>query len=963
MRLRLSPRFTSPQTLLFNALIVLTSLLDTRLAVAADIEIPYRQFVLDNGLRLIVHEDHKAPLVAVNLWYHVGSKNEKPGQTGFAHLFEHLMFNGSEHFNDEYFRPFEKAGATDQNGTTSNDRTNYFATVPTPALDMALWMESDRMAHLLPALDQAKLDEQRGVVKNEKRQGEDRPFGKVWAYVAAQTFPPGHPYAWEPIGSMADLDAAQLDDVHTWFKQYYGPNNAVLVIAGDIDAETARKKVEHYFGAIPAGPALQRVDSWIAKRSEERRATLQDRVPNARIYLIWNTPPVADPVANQLDLVADLLAGDASGLLSQKLVQQEKLATQIKVFNYGREIAGQFWISADAAPGTDLLVLERRLRQLLRDFQSSGPSAAELARAKISYRANFLRQVEKVGGFSGKADVLASGAVFADDPAFYRRALRDVKSTGVAQLRDVSQHWLDNGVYVLHVTPLPAYKTNNEVVDRSQVPAPGIAPAPNLPVVERTQLSNGMQLILLRRADLPLVEIEWQLPVGRNADGWQHAGLSDFVLRMLLESNFARNKLSKSDLSKSDLVKSNTELDSAAIAAKIRDLGAEIDTFTQIDSAGVRLSALKDQLDPSAALFAQLIRQPSFSNEAIKRLQGQTLAVIKREESAGPSLAQRVLPRLLLGTADPDSGPLTNTGRSGVIAALDREQLQNFHRRWFNPQQATLIAVGDLTLEQFKTLAERYFTDTQAAQPKDAQPLPATTGTAPAENTAPTSISLTAEKTTVYFIDLPGSTQAHINMATVLPSADAVDMTALSLANTIFGGGFTSRLNLNLREDKHWSYGTYSNLIESRGTQLWIAAGNVQIDKTGAALAEMRKEWQQFVTQGNAAKPVSSAELEKVREQRIRQLPGAYETNKALLQAFSKNVQLRRPDNYLADESTRLRALDVSRVQQQATVLSSNRAVWLAIGDKQKILPQLQQLGWGDIVELDKEGAPLTPRQ
>jgi zinc protease len=539
---------------------------------AADIDIPYQQFVLDNGLTLIVHEDHKAPLVAVNLWYHVGSKNEKPGQTGFAHLFEHLMFNGSEHFNDEYFRPFEKAGATDQNGTTNPDRTNYFATVPTPALDMALWMESDRMAHLLPAIDQAKLDEQRGVVKNEKRQGEDRPFGKVWSLIAAQTFPAGHPYSWLTIGSMEDLDAAQLDSVHAWFKQYYGPSNAVLVIAGDVDTQAVKKRVEHYFGAIPAGPALQRTDSWIARRTDERRATMQDRVPYARIYLVWNTPRLVDPVSGQFDLLSDLLAGDASSLLHRRLVQEKKLATQVGALNSGQEIASQFIVTADVAPGVEPLQVERELRKTLDEFKQRGPAATDLARAKLNYRASLLRQLEKVGGFSGKAELLASGAVYAGDPAYYKRALRDVESTTDSQLRDTAREWLNAGVYVLHVLPRPELKTLAESVDRTKVPAAGPAPQPNIPTPERARLANGMQLVLVRRAELPLVEMEWQLPVGRNVDGWQHAGLSDFVLNMLLEGN--------------------SGLDSAAIAGRIRALGAVVDTYTRVDSAGVQMSAL-----------------------------------------------------------------------------------------------------------------------------------------------------------------------------------------------------------------------------------------------------------------------------------------------------------------------------------------------------------------------------------
>jgi zinc protease len=934
------PLFRSIQTLLSGLALSCAAL--TCVAAAdnngglADIDIPYQKFVLDNGLTLIVHEDHKAPLVAVNLWYHVGSKNEKPGQTGFAHLFEHLMFNGSEHFNDEYFRPFEKAGATDQNGTTSNDRTNYFATVPKPALDLALWMESDRMAHLLPAIDQAKLDEQRGVVKNEKRQGEDRPFGKVWAHIAKHTYPAGHPYSWLPIGSMEDLDAAKLDDVHDWFKQYYGPNNAVLVIAGDIDAQAARQRVEHFFGSIPPGPALQQSDSWIAKRSEEQRATLRDRVPNARVYLVWNTPRATDPESTRFDLIADLLAGDASSLLNKRLVQEKKLATNIDAANFNQELAGQFWIIADVAAGVEPLELEREIRRALADFKQREPSAAELARARVGYRAALLRRLEKIGGFSGKADLLAAGQVYAGDPAYYRRELKETETVSAKQLRDTARAWLDEGVYVLHVLPQPALKAGVDTVDRSRVPEPGFAPDPNVPAVQRAQLANGMQLILLRRPELPLVELEWQLPVGRNVDGWQRAGLSDFTLDMLLEGNGG--------------------LDSAAIAARIRDLGAEIETYTRTDSAGVRLSALKENIDGSTELFARLLRQPDFPAEAVDRLRAQTLARIGREESDGARLAQRVLPRLVFGIDDPDSGPLAGTGRRDVIAAIDRGQLQGFHQRWFNPARTTLIAVGDLTLQQLQQLAERNFTDSparaQGDKDKRGANWPSASGPIPDDGSA---TARSVDKATLYFIDNPGSSQANISAALAMPSL-AGEADALILANAVLGGGFTSRLNLNLREDKHWSYGMRSGLVESRGRQLWIASGNVQIDKTGAALQELRREMRDM---NSATRPIAAEEFDKVREQRIRQLPGAYDTNRQLLEAVSRNVELRRADDYPATEGSRLRALDLDALRRQASALSPDAAVWLAVGDRQKILPQLQQLGWDRIVELDKQGEPI----
>jgi zinc protease len=375
------------------------------------IEIPYQKFTLPNGLTLIVHEDHKAPIVAVNVWYHVGSKNEKPGRTGFAHLFEHLMFNGSENYDKDFFGPLERAGATDMNGTTNEDRTNYFQNVPTNAVDLALWMESDRMGHLLGAISQAKLDEQRGVVQNEKRQGENQPYGTVWDFLTPKLYPANHPYSWTVIGSMADLDAAALDDVKDWFRTYYGAANAVIVVAGDIDAKTAKQKVEKYFGDIPAGPPVARQESWIAKRSGSQRGVLQDRVPQARIYKVWNIPGWGTPEADYLNLVSELLSSGKSSRLYKRLVYEEQIATDVSAYLDLREIGSLFVIEATARPGVDLAKVERAADEELRRFLAGGPTPAELRRVKTQFRAGFIRGVERIGGFGGKSDVLAQGEV------------------------------------------------------------------------------------------------------------------------------------------------------------------------------------------------------------------------------------------------------------------------------------------------------------------------------------------------------------------------------------------------------------------------------------------------------------------------------------------------------------------------------------------------------------------------
>jgi zinc protease len=382
----------------------------------ADALIPFHRFVLSNGLRLIVHEDRKAPIVAVNVWYHVGSKDERPGRTGFAHLFEHLMFNGSENFDDDFFVPLERVGATDLNGTTNTDRTNYFQNVPTPALDMVLWLEADRMGHLLGAVTQEKLDEQRGVVQNEKRQGEDQPYGRVFTYIQENTFPEGHPYRWPVIGYMEDLEAATLDDVHEWFEEFYGAANAVIVVAGDIDPETARQKVEHHFGHIPPGPPLTRQRAWIPRLEGEHRARMEDRVPQARVYRVWNVPQWGTEEAHHLEMVTNLLTQGRASRLQRRLVQEEQVATDVVGFTPLREIAGQVILWATARPGEGLDEVERLMNEELARFLEEGPTERELQRVKTQMRASFLRGIERIGGFGGKSDILAENEVYGGTP-------------------------------------------------------------------------------------------------------------------------------------------------------------------------------------------------------------------------------------------------------------------------------------------------------------------------------------------------------------------------------------------------------------------------------------------------------------------------------------------------------------------------------------------------------------------
>ena len=585
------------------------------LAQGANVDIPYQKFVLDNGLTVIVHEDHKAPIVAINTWYHVGSKNEKLGKTGFAHLFEHLMFGGSEHAPGRYIDAMEKIGATDLNGTTNNDRTNYFENVPTSAVDYTLWMESDRMGFLLGSLDQKTLDLQRGVVQNEKRQGENQPYAVSRQLITQNTYPAGHPYSWTVIGDMGDLNAASMDDVKEWFKTYYGPSNVVIVLAGDIDAKTARDKVEKYFGNIPAGPPVAHQEVWVAKMTGSHREIVQDRVPQARVYKVWNIPQYGSADGDYLDLVSDVLSVGKTSRFYKRLVYDDQIATNANAFVPLNEIAGQFYVQATAKPGGDLAQVEKELDEELTRFLKDGPTAEELARVKAQYEANFIRGIERIGGFGGKSDRLAQSQAFRGSPDAYKISLKRVQEATAEDLKAAANRWLSDGVFILEVQPFPTYKTSATGADRSKAPDTGTPPELKLPKLQRATLKNGLKVILAERHEVPLVSFWLDIDAGYAADQFALPGTASMTAALLNGGTKTRTALQISD--------------EQAL------LGAQLNAYANLDLSVVQLSSLKSKLDPSLDLFADIILNPVFPESDFKRQKNQQIAAIQRRESGG----------------------------------------------------------------------------------------------------------------------------------------------------------------------------------------------------------------------------------------------------------------------------------------------------------------------------------------
>jgi zinc protease len=881
------------------------------------LDIPYEKVILDNGLTVIVHEDHKAPIVAVNVWYHVGSKNEKPGKTGFAHLFEHLMFNGSENFNEDYFKPFEEIGVTDINGTTNWDRTNYFENVPVSSLDMALWMESDRMGHLLGAIDSAKLEEQRGVVQNEKRQGDNEPYSQVMELISKNCFPSGHPYSWTVIGSMEDLSAATLEDAHEWFRSYYGAANAVLVVAGDVETESTIEKVKQYFEDIPSGPPVARHETYVAKRSGVIRQVIQDRVPQVRIYKVWNTPEWGTVAADQLDLIGGILATGKNSRLYKRLVYEEQIATDVSASPYNREISGIFQIVASVKPGEDVKRMEEIIDEELNKFLKEGPTEEELNLVKTQFLADFIRGMERIGGFGGKSDILATNQVYGGSPDYYKTTLQHVNTSTKEHLLETAVEWLSEGQYILEVQPFPEYSTKSSGVDRSTLPASGNAPAPDFPEFQRATLSNGLEIILAERHAVPVVNFYLMVDAGFASEENILAGTSNVTMQMLDEGT--------------------TTMDALEINKQLNLLGASLSSGSSMDISYLQLSALKENLEASLELYGDLLLHPSFPENEYTRIQKNQISTIKQEEASPVGMAIRLLPGYLYGKDHAYSGSITGSGTEASISALTTGDLRKYYEKWFIPNNSTLIVTGDITLEEVTPILENVLSNWEK-------------GPVPEKRIRQVN---KPDGPSIYLIDKPDSPQSFILAGNLVPPRADESNLAMNILNTIVGGKFTSRLNMNLREGKHWSYGVQSVILDARGQRPFVVVAPIQGDKTKNAILEIQNE----LRISDEKNPITQEELESVKKNEVLKLPGTWETIQSVSNSLEEIVQFGLSDDYFQNYPEDIRNLELNQIKiAQGKTLSPDRMVWLVVGDRSKIEESLNDLGMGKVKVIDKEG-------
>ncbi len=896
-------------------------------ALVSQVKIPYEEFELANGLKVLVHEDRKAPVVNVTVWYNVGSKDEPEGKTGFAHLFEHLMFNGSENAPNDYFQYLAEMGATDYNGTTWFDRTNYFQTVPKPALERALWLESDRMGYLLGAVTQGKLDNQRGVVQNEKRQGDNEPGGLVFYDVLKTLFPYGHPYQHEAIGSMADLDSASMEDVKSWFIDNYGPNNATLVIAGDISAAEAKPLVEKYFGGIKRGPVNDPAQAEVPTLKEPVRKTFKDQVAATSITRYWPVEGITGKDRIALDVGASILGGLASSRLDNVLVRDEQLAVSVSAGNSAFHRIGILQVEATAKSGVDLAALEKRMDEVVNKLITEGPTEDEVRRAVTSNLARTIRGLEQVGGFSGKAQTLAEGEVLADDPAFYAREFETLARLTPADVKAALATWMTRPAMTVVLEPgardatyeeassVKAEGENASERDRASetITVSEVRPAPpidsvaalDFPTIERATLKNGMKVSYARRTTVPATWVAMSFNAGGAADPAGKNGLEGLTMALFDEGT--------------------TRLTAQQIAETSERLGAQVSAGGSDDRSTFTLAALSANLAPSLDLMRQIMREPAFNTDDLERVRSQTVTGIRQAMKSPQAIAQRTITPELFGADSAYGG--VNTVES--VSAITRDDLIAFKDRWIRPDNGEVFVISDKPLAEVVAELNAAFGDWQAPKtPKGTKTFAA---------------SAAAKGNRIILVNRPNSPQSFIVGAQVTPlDAGDPEFIAFNSANNALGGNFLARLNMNLRETKGWSYGVRGGAQARENAVIYAISGGVQADRTGDSLAEMLRETKEFLT----VKGITTEELERYKANDIGALPGRFETSPAVLGAMQSNALFGRPDDYqekLAGiyTSQTTAALDAAA----RAAIDTDKFVWVVVGDASKVRSQLEPLG------------------
>ncbi|WP_273028305.1 M16 family metallopeptidase [Massilia timonae] len=904
--------------------------------------IAFEKTVLPNGLQLILVEDKRLPIVAVNLWYHVGPANEAPGLTGFAHLFEHMMFAATRHIpRGEADRLLEGAGATDSNGGTGFDSTSYYDTVPSNQLELALWVHADRMGYLLDVLDQQALSNQQDVVRNERRQTvEGEPYGLVEEALLQTLFPKGHPYAASIIGSHADIQGARLEDVRAFFTDYYGPNNASLVIAGDIDKGKTRELVMRYFGSLRRGPDVVRPRVVTPPITAERRVVVRDRVELPRVFMGWLTPAAYQPGDAELAVAATILGGGKSSRLYKSLVYERQIAQDVSSTQTSLALGSTFVVDVTARAGHTPQELEAAIDAELERLRKDGPTEREVERARNSLETALLASLEKLGG-DGLAEQLNHYNLYTGDPGYLAKDLARLRAIDAAAVQRAVQAWLkpDARAVVTGVpgkpkvddprapkapkaaAPQSAQAALNEAEPwRATPPVAGPTPKVKLPRGETFRLRNGLTVIHHHNPALPLVSSQLVVKSGGAANPVELPGLAGFTAQMLEEGTATRS--------------------APQIADEIAQLGAFMDTGSSDDVSTVSLLALRATFARALEIVADIVQHPSFPAAEIERQRQDRLGSLTQQRDDPETVAALAAAGALFGSGHPKAhGQL---GLEHAIRATTREDIAGFWKRHYVPSNAALVVTGDITRAELEALAEAQFGAWPAAAAPEVKPA----------ETRPTPARLV-------LVDQPDAGQTALQVACMGPARDTPDFPALQVMNGALGGMFSSRLNNNLRETKGYTYGIYSHFDYDRAPAPFAVEASVQQDATGESVREILREIAAMREQ-----PLSQAELDAARNAQLLSLPGQFETNAdigaSLTELFVYGLA---PDYYdsLARQLAQVGVEDVRRVARE--YLDPERMIVVAVGERRKILPQLQKLGLGQLEERDDDGQPIDKKR
>lgn len=885
-------------------------------AVAVDIpDIPHEFYTLDNGLEVILHEDHSTPIVGVNIWYHVGSKNERPGRSGFAHLFEHLMFQGSEHQDAEYFGPLHEVGAI-VNGSTNEDRTNYWEVVPSNELERALLLEADRMGWLLPAMTPEKLANQQDVVRNERRESEGGPYSSFWLNFNRNLYPKGHPYDHSVIGIHEDLENATLEDVKEFFRTYYTPNNSTLSIAGDFDPAEAKLWIAEYFGPIAPGPPVEEVETWVPVWTADKRIRSEDDVQLARTYYAWHSAPYYHEGDADMDLAAKILGQGASSRLVRRLVHEEKLAQEVSARQGSQQIGSAFVITVTLRPGADARRMETILDEEIARFAADGPTEAELERAKSVFEAGFLKGIQRVGSWGGINDRLNRYNHFVGTPDYFRQDYERFMSRTTDTVRKELAACTARGRLVHEFVPVESLEaTEVAEADYSTLPQGGDPPAMAAPSIQRRTMDDGLRLAVLEQHELPLVRVDLTFRSGSAAEGMDHGGLADLAGDMLLKGTRRRDRF---------------EFENA-----LEGLGTDLGFSTEDDFAQMWMLSLRKNLDRSMDLMAEALLEPAFPEKEFTDQKERRINNIHREKDSPRTIAFKATAKIVFGADHPYAKWSAGTEES--VSALTLDDVRRYAEEHFTPANATLVAVGDITLEELEKAVARH--------------LGKWTGAAPLAARVPDPPR--HDGRVVYLIDKPGDTQSTVSVAHLGMARSDPGWERMFVANRVLGGSFTSRLNLNLREDKGYTYGARSSTWERKDTGCFTMSARVQTDATAPALTEFVGELEGIA----GARPISQEELEFAKGSILLGYPREFETIGQIANAVSEQVAYGLPDDNFATYPERIRAVDLETVNDTAaSYFNPDDVAIIVVGDLKKIEGSIRELNLGPIRYADRDG-------